>query len=380
VLYTAHTATFGFDEASLVVQPLPEGAPKVLHRGGYHGRILSSGHLVYLYDGSLFAAPFDLQRLEMLGQPVPVLQGVAAVSRSGGAQFAVSNTGTLAYVPGQSVAASAPISWVSPKAGSSILRAAPADWGGLAFSPDGGQLAMDFSDGKQLDVWIHDLSRDATSRLTFESGSDPVWTPDGRRVVFSSPRGDRSTNNLYWQRADGTGDVLRLTESPNHQTAESWHPSGKFLAYQEQRPRTSNDILILPVEGNDTAGWTPGKPSVFVDSPAGEQRPAFSPDGRWLAYHSNESGVAQVYVRPFPGPGGKWRSRPKAVHRPRGRKPRASSCSSDSTGGSWRCRTGSMASHFVPGGRVSGRRPVWPLGPDSSHLHFIPTAHARRAP
>jgi eukaryotic-like serine/threonine-protein kinase len=108
------------------------------------------------------------------------------------------------------------------------------------------------------------------------------------------------------QRADGTGEVQRLTESNNPQRLGSWHPSGKFLAFHEGRPQTSNDIMILPMDGDDASGWKPGKPTVFLASPFQEQEAAFSPDGHWLAYQSNESGRFEIYVRPFPGPGGKW--------------------------------------------------------------------------
>ena len=112
--------------------------------------------------------------------------------------------------------------------------------------------------------------------------------------------------NLYWQRADGTGEVQRLTESPNVQSPSSFDPSGKYLAFHEITPKNSNDLMILPIEGDEKSGWKPGKPSVFLSTPAAEIVPMFSPDGRWIAYFSNESGQYEVFVRPFPGPGGKW--------------------------------------------------------------------------
>jgi Tol biopolymer transport system component len=133
-----------------------------------------------------------------------------------------------------------------------------------------------------------------------------VWTPDGRRIAFASTRADHSTANLYWQRADGTGDAQRLTESKDAQWPVSWHPSGKFLAFLEVNSATNGDLMILPMEGDEASGWKPGKPTVFLNSPFWEIEPMFSPDGRWLAYVSNESGTFEIYVRPFPGPGGKW--------------------------------------------------------------------------
>jgi serine/threonine-protein kinase len=188
------------------------------------------------------------------------------------------------------------------------LREAPGVYNGIRFSPDGQRLALEILEGKNRDVWVYEWGRDTLSRLTFEPGEDrdPVWTLDGRRIAFSSTRADQARGNLYWQRADGTGKAERLTESKNPHFPRSWHPSGKLLAFEEANPQTNFDILILPLTGDEASGWRPGKPTIFLDSPFGEFDAAFSPDGRWLAYTSDESGRFEVYVRPFPGPGGKW--------------------------------------------------------------------------
>ena len=308
LLYTASSNTAAYEAANLVVQPLPSGARKVVQRGAYYGRYLPSGHLVYLQGGTLFAATFDLDKLELSGQPVPVVDGVSG-NRVGGAQFAVSDNGTLVYVPGQSVGDDAvAISWMDRAGKTSARRAMPANWSNPRFAPNGSRLAVDIFDGTQTDVWIYDWSRDVLSRLTFDAADDgkPVWTPDGNRIVFRSNRADKSTFNLYWQRADGTGDVQRLTDSGNSQAPFSWHPSSKFLAFQEGSPKTGNDLMILPIAGDEASGWKPGEPTVFLSSPLPELCPMFSPDGRWLAYFSGEVGRNEVYVRPFPGPGGQW--------------------------------------------------------------------------
>jgi eukaryotic-like serine/threonine-protein kinase len=134
---------------------------------------------------------------------------------------------------------------------------------------------------------------------------NPVWTPDGRRLVYSASRSGTGVN-LYWQRADGSADATRLTTSPNFQLPGSWDPSGRFLAFTESRGQTGNDLLILPVEGDEVSGWKSGTPTVFLSESFDERQPRFSPEGRWLAYESNESGGGfEIYVRPFPGPGGK---------------------------------------------------------------------------
>jgi Tol biopolymer transport system component len=307
VLYTSSNSPGDFSEANLVVQPLPSGKRKTIQRGGYYGRYLPSGHLVYIHDGKLFAAPFDLDRLEITGQPVPALEDVASNADTGGAQFAVSAGGTLAYLPGQSASSGALIDWMDHDAKTTPLRATLVNWSNLLFAPDGRRLAMQIAGPGPSDIWVYEWAQDTLTRLTFDPAFDskPVWTPAGRRIGFASARADKSTLNLYWQQADGTGDARRLTESKNQQRPASWHPSGKFLAFEEENPTTSWDLMILPMEGDDASGWKPGQPTVFLNTPSAEREPMFSPDGQWLAYHSNESGRNEVYVRPFPGPGGR---------------------------------------------------------------------------
>jgi serine/threonine-protein kinase len=263
---------------------------------------------MYMHDGTLFAAPFNLDRLQVTGPPVPAFDGIASEVRSGAAQFAVSGNGILAYMPKHDAGLDAPISWLYPTGKIVPLRPTAARWSNPRFSPDGRRLAIDMGERASLDVWVYEWMRDSLSRLTSDPGEDrkPVWTPDGQRIVFASARGDGSTLNLYWQRADGTGSVQRLTESKNQQWPASWHPSGRFLAFQELNLQTGADLMILPMEGDEASGWKPGKATVFLNGPVGEREPMFSPDGRWLAYDSIESGTREVYVRPFPGPGGKW--------------------------------------------------------------------------
>jgi serine/threonine-protein kinase len=309
VIFTSHATTgSGYEDANIVVQPLPDGPRKILQRGGYYGRYLASGHLAYLHDGTLFVAPFDLDRLDVTGQPVPAIEGVASQTGNGGAHFAVADNGTIVYLPGRGGGLDAPISWLDRAGKPSLLRATPADWSNPRFAPDGQRLAVDVQTSGNTDVWVYEWARDVPTRLTFEPGPDrnPVWTPDGRRIAFASqPRPDPN-QNIYWKRADGTGDMQRLTNGPNAQVPVSWHPSGKYLAFYESNLMTGNDLMILPIEGDEASGWKPGKPTPFLNTPANEREAAFSPDGRWLAYESTESGRYEVYVRPFPGPGGKW--------------------------------------------------------------------------
>jgi eukaryotic-like serine/threonine-protein kinase len=161
--------------------------------------------------------------------------------------------------------------------------------------------------GANADIWIYEWDRDVLTPLTRDPAIDvsPVWTPDSRRIAFGSTRGN-GIANLYWQRADGAGDAQRLTDSPIPQLPDSWHPSGRFLAFHEGNPAMNQQrLMVLPIEGDEATGWKPGQPTELVGGRALKSFPIFSPDGRWVSYSSNESGRNQVYVQPFPGPGGK---------------------------------------------------------------------------
>jgi serine/threonine-protein kinase len=309
VLYSASNSQFEWDKATIAVQPLPAGPPKIVQRDAYFGRYLPSGHLIYIHDRTLFAAPFDIRRMELTGAAVPALENVESnSSRTGGAQVALSSAGTMAYLAAQGSTRDLPVVWMNRNGTTTSLRSTPANWSNPAFSPDGRQLAMYIQIGTRSNIWTYDLARDTLSRLTFDGADDSLmaWTADGRRIAFASNRGGKGTFNLFWQRADGTGDVQQLTQSGMSQFPGSWHPSGKFLAFFEVSPETRGDLMILPMDGDEASGWKPGKPSVFLRTPFDERFPVFSPDGRWIAYASTESGREEVYVRPFPGPGGKW--------------------------------------------------------------------------
>ena len=168
-------------------------------------------------------------------------------------------------------------------------------------------FAKDVGGGEFFQIYRYDKANGDVTLLTDgkSRNTDPVWSYAGDKLVYGSTRGG-GAENLYWQRADGSGDATRLTTSPNQQYPGSWHPSGRFLAFLETRPQTGYDLLILPIEGDEASGWKPGTPTVFLSTPFYVMQPRFSPDGRWLAYESPESGAFEIYVRPFPGPGGKW--------------------------------------------------------------------------
>jgi serine/threonine-protein kinase len=315
VLFTFSPTGIGFDEADIVAYSAASGKSKTVLHGGSYAHYVPSGYLVYERNNTLFAAPFDLQRLEVTGQSAPVLEGVAT-TQTGGALFSVSDSGTLMYVGGSAANPDVSIYWMDPSGKFTPLRETPGNYHDLAVSPDGKRLAMDITNGDRTDIWVYDWERDALTRLTFSANQNyaPVWTPDGQRIVYASAE-KGGASNLWWIRADGGGDAQRLTESKDPQYPSSWSPDGKVLAFSQSNPGTGWGIVTLTVEGSEKSGWKLGQPKQFMNAPSLELLPALSPDGRWIAYMSNESGMYEIYVRPFPGPGGKWQVSNGGGHR-----------------------------------------------------------------
>ncbi len=304
VLFTSSATRVNYEDAEVAVYSMSSRERKTLIHGGSYARYVSTGHLVYMHEGTLFAAPFDLKRLEVTGQPVPILEDVVTVSLHGGAQYSISETGNLAYVAGRSDILNVSIDWMDREGKFTPLRGTPAAYYDPAFSPDARRLALTIYDGKRLDVWAYDLERDTLSRLTSDGrgNESPVWTPDGQRITYSSAE-QGGGFEIYWKNADGTGDAQRLTQTKTQKFAGSWRPDSRVFAYTQLNSGPSIEIYTVSAEGDEKSGWKFGEPKLFVKN---SFSPAFSPDGRWLAYASDESGAFEVYVRPFPGPGGKW--------------------------------------------------------------------------
>ncbi len=287
-----------WDGADIVAQSLTNGTRKVLVRGGSDARYVPTGHLVYAVGGTLFAVPFDLERLETRGGPVPVLEGVlrAMPPNTGTAHFTFSQNGTLAYVPGRGDESTSLV--VVDRTGR--VQSSVENRGFLQnprFSPDGGRIAALVSEGGVTDVWILDLTRKTLARLTTEGvESGPLWSSDGEWLVFSSQRG-ASGLDLKRTRADFSSASELLLERENDQSPQAWSRGGEWLVFRETGESRSR-LGVLPLEGG-------GESALLFESEEGSSA-SFSPDGRFLAYTSPESGRSEIYVRPFPGPGRRW--------------------------------------------------------------------------
>ncbi len=295
VLFTAFTGGEA-DTANIEVMSLAGHRRKTLVRGGTFGRYLPSGHLVYVNRGTLFAVPFDADRLEVHGTPVPVLDQVDYNATYGSAQLDFSQTGTLIYRSGGAGGGLSIVAWLDGAGKVQPLLAKPGAYGRPSLSPDGQRLALESG----TDIWVYDWQRDTMTRLTFTgNAAGPVWSPDGRYIAFQVLGEGMSVIP-----SDGSGKPQPLTQSKNIQYPWSFAPDGKRLAFIESSTG-GFQLWTVPLE-SDSAGLRPGKPEIFLQTPADQRAPSFSPDGRWMAYSSNESGTFQVYVRAFPDKGGKW--------------------------------------------------------------------------
>jgi serine/threonine-protein kinase len=293
-----------WDKAQVVVQSLKSGERKILVEGGSDARYVPSGHLVYARGGVLFAVPFDLRRLEVTGGPVPIVEGVrrSVGGVTGAAQVSISDTGSAIYIPGAAGLSSAQLDLALVDRNGAVepLKLPPASYDTARVSPDGKQVAFGTDDGREAVVWVYDVSG-ATSmrRLSFGGRNRfPIWSADGQRVAFQSDReGDAA---IFWQRADGTGTAERLTkpEQGTSHIPESWSPKGDVLLFRVTKEPGVSLWTFTPAD-KKAALFGGVQSSVPTDA-------VFSPDGRWVAYSSSETGPITVYVQPFPATGAKY--------------------------------------------------------------------------
>ncbi len=288
IIFTVWTGP-GSDERHLHLQMLQTGERRVLLRGASTGRYVGTGHLLYSRDDALTVVPFDIAALQVSGPSVALPERVLDDE---GAHFSVSDSGTLAYIAANAKRFERRLVWVNAQGVVEPVLSAPRPYTDPQISPDGRYAAFT-NIGPIETIWIHDFARGTQTALTSPragSSQAAIWTTDGTRIVY---RGTRAGfRNLFWKAMDGSGDEERLTTSEYLQTPTSAAPDGNIAFYEGAR-----DIWVLPLDTRE--------PLPFLRTPAFETSPRFSPDGRWLAYVSLDSGVAEVYVRPFPGPGGR---------------------------------------------------------------------------
>jgi len=285
------------DNAEIRALSLETGKVTRVMQGGSGPHYLASGHLLFTRTGTLMAAPFDVKTNQLTGPAVAVLEGVRSETY-GNAQFSVSNNGTMVYIAGAPGWIGKAV-WVDRQGKTTPIDLPAQCYGSFKLSPDGKRLAISVASAKD-DIWIYEFERGTFLRLTNDGNNiNPVWSPDGKQVAFGSFRDGHY--GIYVKSADGSGSEEQLIVAPGEtgEMPESWFPDGKTLAIGQWNNSDQGDIWILPLEGERTL-----RP--FLRTPFSEFFTSFSPNGHWLAYTSDESGRYEVYVRPYPGPGGKW--------------------------------------------------------------------------
>ncbi len=288
----------GPTDQRIVMQSLSSGRPAVagerrdLIPGGTVPHYATSGHLIYAQGGNLMAVPFDPGRPVIAGAAVPVAAGILQTGLNGGVQYALSDTGSLVYIPGGNLAEERLV-WVNRNGTEQALPAPPRAYANPRISPDGRRVALQVAE----QIWLYDFARDTMTRLTFDGNNVvPVWTPDGKRVAFQSDK--EGPLNIFWQPTDGSGGIERIATDEYTKVPRSFSPDGQLLTFMEVSPTTGRDIWVLRMGDH--------KAQPFLRTQFNESVPAFSPDGHWLCYISDESGRVEVYVQPYPGPGGKY--------------------------------------------------------------------------
>lgn len=274
-----------------------------------------SGYLLFVRSGTLMAQSFDANKLELKGEAFPLAENVMGYPYLyGGAHFSVSRNGTLVYRSSQGFHTR--LAWLDRSGNPLAVVGKAGIYDQVQLSPDGEIAAISGTEAAQRsrDLWLVDLGRDITSRFTFQPSDDdlPVWSPDGKMIVFTSER--EGVDHLYRKAADGTTqEEVVLKGDGVHVHSFDWSRDGRFIAYTRIDPKTRADLWILPTGGDR-------KPFLFLGTEFNEGQPQFSPDGKWIAYFSEESGQLEVYVQSFPHAGGKWQISTSGGRKPRWRK------------------------------------------------------------
>ena len=295
VLFSSLTRDENGDAAQIILASPATSERRSLNFGGSQPRYLASGHLVFADQGQLVAVAFDANKQEVRGR-VALVDGIAIASGTAAAQFAVSDSGTLVYLD-YLASLSRRLVWVDRDGNTSSAQAGSRAYSDIRFSPDGRRVAV-HDHGAGNDIWIYSPERGTATRMSYSPLADevPVWSPDGRFVVYTTDNGMGRV--LKRAPSDGSGSEEALWETDRHTHVADWTPDGKALVLNLVRPGTRLDTLLLSLEG---------EPSLqpLLESPFDERNPRLAPGGKWIAYESDESGQHEIYVTSFPVPGAK---------------------------------------------------------------------------
>ena len=288
------------EDSAIWVAALDGSDRKLILKADSSPTYASPGYLLFAVGTTLTGQSFDARTLQLGGEPFPIIEAIGYNDSNSYANVAVSQNGTMVYLGGE--ASKRQLTWFDRSGKQQETVGPSGDINDIVLSRDGKRLSMQRLDGGNSDIWLMDLTRGVPSRFTFDPASDddPVWSPDGSQVVFSSAaeKGD-ITLNLYRKVSSGAGTPELFFKSDVTKESTDWSNDGRFIVFQAYYPKTESDLWVLPLFGD-------GKPYPFLQTEFIETQGFFSPDGHWLAYTSNESGRNEVYVQTFPQSGGKW--------------------------------------------------------------------------
>ena len=286
VLFTLASGA-GWDGAQIIVESLDTGEREVLIETGRNGRYVPTGHIVYVIQDVLYARPFDLDTLKVTGGPVPLLVGLDGTPQTGTAHFDISDQGVFVHVAGGTTQEHSLI-WGDRRGTVTPIFEEKRQYWWPDVSPDGSRIVVRVDETYGNNLWIYDIATGSRIQLTDDSRFKdlPIWTPDGERITF------RYGPDIYWQRVDGSAQAELLWDGEYPVRPHSWSRDGQFLVFEELHPETGWDIWVLSADD--------GSAQPFRNTPDGERFPAFSPDGKWIAYTLQGT---EVWAAPYPGPG-----------------------------------------------------------------------------
>ena len=290
LLLTLHA---GVEIFRVAVRSIDTGDQRTLIEDGFDARYVESGHIVYGRGNTLFAAPFDLERLSITGPSVPVVENVYNIIDSGVAGFSVARDGTLAYFA-EAPRKSRTLTWVDRTGKSETVPAPAQEYDFPALSPDGRRMAVQVSEGARSNIFVYEPATEVLRRVTLEGAeSRPLWSPDGTRLTYAARR--KEERHLFWQAVDGSAHAESLIAGRNNLWPGAWTPDGQALAFVESPPTEVTDIKMLH-RGSDPARIEP-----LVAGRDEHLWPGLSPNGQWIVYSASDIEGYQVYVRPFGG-------------------------------------------------------------------------------
>ncbi len=306
ILFTQTDNEDDYTSARIEAVSIETRGRKVIVAGAMYARYLPTGHLVFVRGGVLMAVEFDPVRVEIIGSEIPVLEGLTVDQSMGTGQFSFSDNGVLVYISGENI--SSPFSelvWVDRTGKTTPVSHHSRDGIDHSLSPDGSRVAWVMRGGGAFipDIWVLEIERDMLTRLTFDDGVEnfPIWSPDGSWIYFSSDR-TRGVAEIFRRKADGSGDAERMTMAENPQLPQSISPDGRTLVIRESL-QSGGEILLLHLDEKRTV-------ETFLKTPFSEKFPSVSPDGKFISYTSDETGIDEVYVRRFPSGAGRIKISP----------------------------------------------------------------------